>query len=84
MPRKLVVYTFFIWETVEELDEQKREQVLFFLDGSLNLLVVFLVGLVFDEKLERVYAKKPTLAQNKVLEGSKSSICNGENTFFKL
>ena len=56
----------FFKETVEELDEQKREQVFFFLDGSLNLLVEFLVGLVFDEKLERVYAKKPAHAQNKV------------------
>ena len=45
---------------------RKREQVLFFLEGSLNFLVVFLVGMVFDEKGERVYAKKPTHAQNKV------------------
>ena len=47
---------FFIEKTVEELEEKKREQVLFFLDGSLNFLVVFLVGLVFDEKHVRVYA----------------------------
>ena len=66
LQRKTVVCTFFIEETVEELDEEKREQVLFFLDGSLNFLIVFLVELVFDEKLERVYAKKPAHAQNKV------------------
>ena len=34
MQRKMVVCMFFIEETVEELVEQKREQVLFFLDGS--------------------------------------------------
>ena len=62
MPRKTVVCMFFIKETVEELDEKKREQVLFFLVGSLN----FLIGLVFDEKHVRVYAKKPAHAQNKV------------------
>ena len=56
----------FIEETVEELDKEKREQVLFFLDGSLNFLVVFLVGLVFNEKHVRVYAKKPAHAQNEV------------------
>ena len=52
MPRKTVVCMFFIEKTVEELDEKKIEQVLFFLFGSLN----FLVGLVFDEKHVRVYA----------------------------
>ena len=54
MPRKPVVCTFFIEETVEK-------QVLFFLDGSLN----FLVGLVFEEKHDGVYAK-PSHAQKKV------------------
>ena len=62
----MVVCMFFIEKTVEELDENKREHVLFFLDGSLNFLVVFLVGLVYDEKHDHVYAKKPAHAQNKV------------------
>ena len=52
--------------------------------GVSNWLVQFLDRLVSDEKLERVYAKKPALAQNKVWDGSKSSICNGDNTFLKL
>ena len=57
---------FFVEKTVVELDEKKREQVLFFLVGSLNFLVVFLVGLVYNEKHVCVYAKKPAHAQNKV------------------
>ena len=57
---------FLIEKTVEELNEEKREQVFFFLVGSLNFLVTFLVGLIYDEKRVRVYAKKPAHAQNKV------------------
>ena len=52
MPRKTVVCMFIVEKTVVVLDEKKREQVLFFLIGSLN----FLVGLVYDEKHIRVYA----------------------------
>ena len=74
----------FVEETVEKLDEPKREQVLYFLDGSLIWLVEILDGLVFNEKLGRLYAKKLALAQIKVGDGSKSSICNGDNTFLKL
>ena len=66
MPRKTNVCMFLIKKTVEEFDEEKREQVLFFLVRSLNFLIVFLVGLAFDEKHVRVYAKKPAHAQNKV------------------
>ena len=62
MQRKPVVCMFFIEKTVEKLNEKKREQV----STSLNFLVVFLIGLVFDEKHVRVYAKKPAHAQNKV------------------
>ena len=51
-----------------------RKKVFFFLDGSLNFLAVFLVGLVFDEKHDRVYAKKPAHAQNKVWDGSAPSV----------
>ena len=47
---------FFVKKTVVDLDEKKREHVLFFLIGSLNFLVVFLVRLVYDEKHVRVYA----------------------------
>ena len=56
MPRKTVVCMFFIEKTVVELDGKKREQFLFFLIGSLNFLIVFLVGLVYDEKHVCVYA----------------------------
>ena len=56
MPRKTVVCMFFVEKIVVGLDEKKREQVLFFLVGSLNFLVVFLVGLVYEEKHVRVYA----------------------------
>ena len=58
--------TFFIEETVEELDEKKENKFSFSSTGVSNWLVVFLVGQVFDEKLKRVYAKKPAHAQNKV------------------
>ena len=48
MPRKTVVCMFFVEKTVVDLDEKKRKHVLFFLVGSLNFLVVLLVGLVYD------------------------------------
>ena len=62
---------FFIEKTVEELDEKKREQVLFFLVGSLNFLAVFLFRLVFDEKHVCVYAQKPAHAQKGGASGIK-------------
>ena len=53
-----MVCTFFDEETVEELDEPKREHVLYFLDGNgENWLVEFLDGFTrkLVEFLGRVY-----------------------------
>ena len=57
LPRKPVVCTF---------SRKLSRKFSISSTGVSNWLVEFLVGLVSDEKLERVYAKKPTLAHNKV------------------
>ena len=66
MQRKTVACTFFI----EELDEEKREQVLFFLDGSLNFLVVFLVGLVSTRNMIVCMLRNPRMLRIKYVTGA--------------
>ena len=66
LQRKPVVCTFSPRKLSRNSTSQKESKFSISLTGVSNWLIEFLVGLVSDEKLERVYAKKPALAQNKV------------------